>query len=341
MHKAYHFRLYPTKEQQEHITKIIGSCRYIYNYYLNKRIEIYQATKETFNYGNCSADLKALNFFQKQAGFPRFKSKRNSKQTYRTQMVNNNIKIIGDKIVLPKIGAVSFVKSREIEGSITSVTVKKTASSKYFASVLAEAPEPKPLPETSQMVGVDLGIKDLVVFSTGEVVANPKTLAKAEKKLIWLQKSLSKKQKGSKNREKARIKLAVQHEKVANIRKDHLHKLSTRLIHENQVICMETLKPKNMMKNKRLAKSISDAGWGMFRQMLLYKAQWYGRTVHCIDPYFPSSQLCSACGCQSNKAKDLAVRTWQCPQCKASLQRDVNAGINILKQGLTELAIAV
>lgn len=220
MHKAYYFRLYPTKQQQEAINQILGSCRFVYNHYLDKRIEAYKTAKETLSYGKCSANLKELkkelpwlktadsialqqslrdletsyqNFFQKRAGFPKFKSKRNSRQSYRTQMVNNNIKVLGDKLMLPKIGLVTFIKSREIEGSITSVTVKKTASGKYFVSVLAEVPEPQSLPVTDNMVGIDLGVKDLAVLSTGEVIPNPKVLAKAEQKLKRLQRDLSRK----------------------------------------------------------------------------------------------------------------------------------------------------
>ncbi len=366
MRKAYNYRLYPTKIQQTAINQILGSCRFVYNYYLNKRIEAYQKEKKMLGYTQCAADLKFLkqelpwlknadsialqqslrdleasykNFFQKRAGFPKYKSKRKNKQAYRTQMVYNNIKVLGNKLVLPKIGAVPFVKSREIEGCITSVTVKKTASGKYFVSVLADIPEPKPLPKAKQMVGVDLGVKDLAVLSTGEAISNPKALAKAEKKLTKLQRALSRKQKGSKNRDKARIKLAIQHEKVANIRKDHLHKLSTRLIHENQVICLEELNIKGMMQNRQLAKAIGDAGWGMFKQMLLYKADWHGRAVHSIARSFPSSQLCSVCGHKNRKVKDLAVREWQCPHCRTKHQRDINAGINILQQGLTELGL--
>ncbi|EEG78589.1 IS200/IS605 family element RNA-guided endonuclease TnpB [Dethiobacter alkaliphilus] len=366
MHKAYNFRLYPNKSQQTVINQTLGSCRFVYNYYLDRRIEAYKTVKETLNYTKCAANLKELkkelpwlkavdsialqqslrdldvsykNFFQKRAGFPKFKSRRNNKQSYRTQMVNNNIKVMGDKLVLPKIGAVSFAKSREIEGNITSVTVKKTASGKYFASVLADVHTPKSLKVSSQKVGIDLGLRDLAVLSTGEAIKNPKTLAEAERKLQKMQRELSRKQKGSKNRNKARIKLAIQHEKVANIRKDFLHKLSTRLIHENQVICLETLSPKGMMKNRRLSKAIGDASWGTFKQMLLYKADWYGRTVHFVDRFFPSSQICSACGCRNKEIKDMTIRQWQCPHCQALHQRDINASINILQQGLVELGM--
>lgn len=285
MHKAYNFRLYPTRNQQKVIEQNIGSCRYVFNYYLNKKIEIYKTEKKNFTYNQCAADLKELkkqlpwlkdvdsialqqslrdletgyrNFFKNRAGFPNFKSKRGKKQTYRTHMVNNNIKIVGDTLVLPKIGAVSFVKSQDIMGSISSVTVKKAASGKYFVSILTEIPEPKPLPAVNQVIGIDLGLKDYVALSTGEVVGNRKALIRAEKKLKKMQRDLSKKQTGSNNREKARRKLAVQHEKVANSRKDFQHQLSTRLIRENQVICLETLHVKAMMQDKGKAKAIGD-----------------------------------------------------------------------------------
>jgi len=267
MLRAYKYRLYPNKKQQELISKTIGCCRFVYNYYLNKRIEMYQNEGKTLNYKDCANDLtefkqqydwlkdvdsialqQALkdldtayqNFFNNGKGFPKFKSKKNPKQSYRTQNVNNNIRIYNNKIRLPKLGWVKFVNSRNFNGKIISCTITKTKTDKYFVSVLVEE-DIQQLPKTDKVIAFDLGLKYYLITSDGEIVDNHKTLAKYEKKLAKLQRQLAKKQKGSNRYKKHVKKIAKLHEKIANIRNDFLHKLSSKIIHENQVIISEDL----------------------------------------------------------------------------------------------------
>lgn len=357
MNKAYKFRLYPNTKQQEYFAKTFGCTRFIYNRMLADKIKYYKETKKTlyntptqykkeFEWlkevdslalANAQLNLQKAykNFFVKQNKFPRYKSKNNN-QSYTTNNQGGNIHFTEDNkyIILPKIKGVKVVKHRDIKGTIKSVTISKNCANQYFVSILTEYEEPKKLINNKNMVGIDLGIKEFAVLSDGEKIENPKFLKKSLNKLKREQRKLSKCAKGSNNRNKQRVKVARVYNKVTNQRNDFLHKLSTRLINENQVICLETLKIKNMIKNHCLAQLISDVSWSKFVNLLTYKSEWYGRSIIQIPQNYASSQTCSVCGYVNKETKDLSVREWSCPNCKTYHDRDINASINILRKGL-------
>ena len=362
VNRAYRFRLYPNKAQGDLLARHFGCVRFIYNYFLNQRDEQYKANGKSDNYctqakaltilknQESASWLKDVNsqslqfalkclessytkFFNKKSKHPRFKSKR-SKNSF---TVPQCAYIDGNRLFIRKFGeGIKCRVHREIKGKIGKVTITKTPSGKYFASILTKEEYDTLLKKTNKSVGVDMGLKDLLVTSEGEVFKNNKYTRKYRNKLKVAQQHLSRKVKGSKGFENQRLKVARLYEKIVNSRDDYLHKCSISLVQRYDIIYVEDLNVKDMEQNHHLAESIADASWSRFVTMLTYKANWNDKKVIKIDRYFPSSQTCGVCGYVNPETKNLSVRKWECPNCHTKHDRDINAAINILHFGLNK-----
>jgi len=363
MLKAYRYRIYPTEEQAETMRKHFGACRFIYNWGLEQKIKAYETEGKTMsrfdlqkimvhrlkkehtwlkevNSQSLLASLINLDsaftrFFREKKGFPRFKSKKNCRHSFNVPQ-HYTVNFDDNTVKLPKIGAVKTVLHRRFTGKTKSATISTSSTGKFHISILVDdeqnPPEKQQFDENTT-IGIDVGISHFATFSTGEKIENPHFLKESLQRLKVLQRRLSRKKKGSNNRRKALIKVARQHERIANQRNDFLHKVSYKLVSENQAVAIENLNVKGMMRNHHLSQSISDTAWGMFFRMLEYKSEWYGKTLLRIGQFEPSSKICNVCGHVNNDLK-LSDREWECSECKTQHDRDVNASINIKKFAL-------
>ncbi len=366
MLKAFKYRIYPNKEQSILLSKHFGACRFIYNLALETKIAAYSSARINLNRYDLQTQMKDLKKecewlneinaqslqselmhldaaylkFFKGGGFPKFKN-RYDKQSFQCPGNLRKIDWENSTLTIPKIPNIKIVLSRQFEGQIKTVTISKTVTNKYFASMLIQ--DNKPLPKTKKVkeattIGIDVGLKVFATLSDGKEYENPRHLKKALKRIKMLQKRLSKKVKGSKSRDKAKMKLALAHEKVTNQRKDFLHKFSTGVVSQYDTVCVENLNVAGMVKNHCLAQSISDVGWSMGLDMLKYKAEWNGKTYHEIGRFDASSKIHNKCGYLHSELT-LADRTWICPKCGETVDRDKNAALNIKDFSLSYLGV--
>ncbi|MEV0054038.1 RNA-guided endonuclease TnpB family protein [Saccharopolyspora shandongensis] len=364
--RAYKYRFYPTEEQAAELSRTFGCVRKVYNMALDARTRAWYTEQRRVNYNETSAMLTAWKktdelaflaevssvplqqtlrhlqgaftaFFDKRTKYPKFKSRKKSRQS--AEYTKSAFKWRDGQLALAKMREpLNIVWSRPLpEGAEPStVTVSRDAAGRWFVSILVETAVDH-LPATDSAVGVDAGIESLLTLSNGEKVTNPRHERRDRQRLAKAQRELARKQKGSNNRSKARLKVARAHARITDRRRDHLHKVTTRLVRENQTVVIEDLNVRGMLKNGKLARAISDASWSEFRSMLEYKAHWYGRGVLAVDQWFPSSKTCSACG-KLAESMPLQVRLWTCTGCDATHDRDVNAAKNILAAGLAVAA---
>ena len=368
MEKAYKYRIYPNKKQQELIQKTFGCVRFVYNYYLNKRHELYKNDRITLTHNMCSKDLTSLKkelewlkepdkdslqkslkdldiayqkFFKEHTGYPKYKSKKDRYKSYRTSYTNNNIRFENKHIKLPKIGYVK-VKDRQIpQGRILNATISQEPNGHYYCSLCCTDVEMPQYPKTNKNIGIDLGIVDFAILSDGTKIENLRFYEKSEQKLARLQRELSRKTIGGSNWDKTRIKIAKLQKHISNQRQDFLHKLTTDIVKNCDVIAIEDLDVKSMKETDSTTrnKRVSDVSWSEFRRQLTYKSKWYKKQLIVIDRYYPSSQICSCCRHKTGR-KSEEIREWVCPNCNSKLDRDINAAVNILNEGLRNLQVA-
>ena len=366
MNKAYQFRIYPNSEQQILLTKTFGCVRLVYNYFLDRKIKQYQLDQSTLTYTQCAKELARLkkteefrflkevdsislqqslrhldtafqNFFRTpRTGFPRFKSRKTNRKSYTTNCINGNIAIENGYLKLPKIGRVKLKQHRLIPSDykLKSVTVSQIPGGTYYVSLLFEYENQVQEQELQTFLGLDFSMHELYRDSNGKEPQYPRYYRQAEKRLKREQRKLSLMQKDSKNRDKQRIKVAKMHEKVANQRKDFLHKESRKIGNAFDCVCIEDLNMKAMAQALKFGKSVSDNGWGMFVTFLKYKLEEQGKKLVKVERFFASSQICSCCGYQNADTKNLRIRAWECPACGTQHDRDINAAINIRKEGM-------
>ena len=374
MYKAYRFRLYPTTNQIELIHKTFSCTRVVYNHYLEKQKALYDEGKDSLSCFDMIKDLKNLQverpylkevdscslrcslfnlddafkrWYKGQGEYPKFKGKYNSKRSYRTNCISSTYK---DKtyqsievdlkrhiIKLPKLKEVSIKGYRDLEylpGRIINATIEQASTLKYYVSVLVEEDDVYTKLKPRKIIGIDLGIKDIVITSDNEKIGNPRLIEKYEKRIKRCARELSRRVKGSNNYNKTKKKLAVLHQKLNNARRHFIHQITKKLVIENDIIVTESLKLKDMIEEKRLSKQLTNVSLGDLCRVLEYKAKIYGKKYIKIDSYYPSSQECSRCGYKNEKVKDLSVRSWICPECGSYHDRDYNASYNIMFEGL-------